>query len=802
MKLNTLGQLRLENEKFRREKPLLLLAYLTLEGHKPRRFLAQLFWPDAGNAMNNLAVALAHLRKLGVAEADHSHAWAEVACDALELQRLLRASQLEQALELYRGAFVDVGLNDLSPELENWVLDTRESLAAELRISLLWKADEHASQSDFARAGELTEAAYRLVGAAAVEPEELPRFYHLLRVADHPLCQTIEREAKDMGLSLGSVLEVPIDQMRQRLSPILAGRQSELERLRSLQAGEWAYLRGGAGCGKTTLLQELRQTQTADGQKWLYLPARSGLPYATLETLFDDLETNQTMLLRQLARVDKGLLIDDWEAVDSESRELLERLHALRPQIPVVLAGKIEAPFDVTFQTELGVLTADELQDVAGAFEATGGVPTLVGAFLRQEDLSEALEERLLRLSEPERQLYNALNLLSTVVDRPDLRLVRLALGWSAAQWMQVSEQLQSMGLIEASGKLCGKSVALSLLKSEENILSELSLSLARVLPKKEALPLYQRCRLLWDDSDQQALIQTYTYWGEELLRRGFPKKAVQLLQDAPPYDELRLLQAHALERNGLFRQALDQLETLPQTSVTAALRSRVLYKLGFPAEAAKAAEMALSGSLEAEAEALNTLGEIALRKGSVEQALDRFGRSATLWQAAGQTTRWLRALNNRAVARTVAGGFVEEAFAEVLGATAGNPSRRAAVLTNMAQGYLHQKEPQLAESAYKEAIELSVETGTLSSAVVAWNGLGVMYHYDKPSEAKKAYQQGLELAREMGDAQLTAVLLANLAELESDIPAWEQAIELLERGGFLEMAREVRANLETFMAC
>jgi hypothetical protein len=45
--LRTLGGLRLEGASFSKKKPLLLTAYLALEGPKSRRHLQELFWPRA-----------------------------------------------------------------------------------------------------------------------------------------------------------------------------------------------------------------------------------------------------------------------------------------------------------------------------------------------------------------------------------------------------------------------------------------------------------------------------------------------------------------------------------------------------------------------------------------------------------------------------------------------------------------------------------------------------------------------------------------------------------------------------------
>ena len=63
MRLQTLGGLRLEGADFQRPKPLLLLAYLAVEGAKDRRHLAELFWPDASEPATSLRVALGQLRK-------------------------------------------------------------------------------------------------------------------------------------------------------------------------------------------------------------------------------------------------------------------------------------------------------------------------------------------------------------------------------------------------------------------------------------------------------------------------------------------------------------------------------------------------------------------------------------------------------------------------------------------------------------------------------------------------------------------------------------------------------------------
>jgi hypothetical protein len=87
MYLHTLGGLRLEGSAFSRPKPLLLLAYLALEGSQPRSRLAELFFMETSDGKNSLSRALTYLRKEvpGVIEADNKKVWTTVSCDAAEL---------------------------------------------------------------------------------------------------------------------------------------------------------------------------------------------------------------------------------------------------------------------------------------------------------------------------------------------------------------------------------------------------------------------------------------------------------------------------------------------------------------------------------------------------------------------------------------------------------------------------------------------------------------------------------------------------------------------------------------------
>jgi len=174
--LRTLGELSLEGPEtpFRKKKPLLLLVYLTLEGPRSRRHLAELFWPGASDGLNSLSVALTQLRTAGVRLEGEEVLRAEVACDALELQSALTRGQLSEARRLYQGRFLEGADDGLPVELEEWVWAKREALA-----QALWAAHVRQAEAIFGlgwaeEARDLLQEARHLPGVADLieaEPE-------------------------------------------------------------------------------------------------------------------------------------------------------------------------------------------------------------------------------------------------------------------------------------------------------------------------------------------------------------------------------------------------------------------------------------------------------------------------------------------------------------------------------------------------------------------------------------------------------------------------------------------------------
>ncbi len=136
----TLGGLTLENSTFKRAKPLLLLAYLALEGAKERRFLRELLWRDAKDSHNSLGTALARLRGsgAGVVGSDEIRAWCETQCDATQLLTAVDEDDNQRVVELYRGPFLEgVDPSAAGIEIEEWIYSTREALGTRVRQALL-----------------------------------------------------------------------------------------------------------------------------------------------------------------------------------------------------------------------------------------------------------------------------------------------------------------------------------------------------------------------------------------------------------------------------------------------------------------------------------------------------------------------------------------------------------------------------------------------------------------------------------------------------------------------------------------
>ena len=270
MLLRTLGGLRLQASDFHQPKPLLLLAYLALEGPKARRHLWELFWPSATNPANSLRVALRGLKQVLFEDLhlEGERVAVQLQTDAQTLLSALETGDVSNALLHYHGPFLDgVELGAVGFELEEWVYGTREFLARSVRGALVQLAEEEAAQGRAAAAAAQAERAYTLSGAPELEPEEIERLYPLLVVGGSPHAVELRRGAEEVGVTLapsagGRVNTFqtvssasPPHNLPTRATPFV-GRDLELVEVAGLLARDECRLltlTGPGGVGKTRL---------------------------------------------------------------------------------------------------------------------------------------------------------------------------------------------------------------------------------------------------------------------------------------------------------------------------------------------------------------------------------------------------------------------------------------------------------------------------------------------------------------------------------------------------------------------
>ena len=787
MHLNTLGGLGLAGSDFTKQKPLLLLAYLALEGTTPRDHLSELFYMEAKDPLNSLSSALSQLRRASkeLFGADHSKVWSKASCDATDFLAHADAQRFAECVELYRGAFLlDLRL-ELSWELEEWVLKTREYLAGRMREALLQLAEQALQRGDVTGVGPLVEQAYTLKSAPPREPEELNRYYALLILNKSEYVQSVRAEAEDYGITL---TYTEAEAKTQFIRPFI-GRDNELKRLNSLEEGEWAWVKGGIGIGKTSLLKHLDGT---------FLAGRLGLPFATLEPIIGDiLSDGAETILRRLLHYKNNLIIDDWEQVDDESKDIIKRLRNLKPKNNVIISSSEAPPFPVKTVLELSVLDKDIQAHESDIMRETSGIPRLVNARLTGESLKDAFEAMLSGFSETSQNVYLCLALL----DEPDSKLIKAALAISTNELTRAIKELTSAGLVNALIQPYARSLAKDYLNSRRDLLGNLSIQLARLLHGLQAFSLYQASQPFWEEQDTQHLQETYLAWATEVLGRGFPERAADLLHEVPQNYDIALLQSYAYERAGKYKEALKALENHEETHDVLALLSAVQWRLGKSEDAQANANEALKGESWARAIALTTLGQIAHHKGDFKKAISYYKKSALLWHALGNHGRWARTLNNVAASyldQNAAPDKIEKALEQAMNAAGEDPLRRINVLNNWAIAWERQSKLDKAIATYKDTIKLAQETHYKAVESRAWNNLAVAYHnLENFQEARQTYVKALDLARESGEPFMIGSTLANLAELDEDWDALEEALLILDSNGFNNMADRFRKRLK-----
>ncbi len=786
--LQTLGHLDLVGLTFGREKPLLLLVYLSLQGVQPRRTVAQLFWPLAANPMNSLSVAITQLRRASAAliEASETQISTALSCDVPPFLAALQAGDLLSAQALYHGPFLaDLTLSDLAQELEEWVMLTREGLADHYRSALLSRARQQAAQ-DLSAAAHTAAAAYALSGTTPLTPAALREVYGLLSASGHVQAAQVRQEAAEIGLPLGAPLTRP------EAPPALLGRQHDLERIGGVRAGESLWLRGLRGLGKSALLRAAAAMM--GGQ---LLPGQSGRPYQTLRPLSPaPVPTTDDGWFELLTASQEALLLDDWEAADPESRRVLLRTAYSHAAGPLIFSSRERSPLGPGSGLSELLLRPISLEVLGAELHAqTGGLPALIHAAQHGESMPDTLATLLSPLSPRLRQVLACLALQTG----PDQQATRRALQLGPEELAQAQETLGAAGLWQ-SGEVAARSTVLAWLAAQPSLEAEVLCLLAPQLNPQQALPLYLRAQALTGSSELPGFQAALAVQAAALLDAEQETEAEALLAQHAAAPDTWLLHARALDALGRSPEALKRLEALPLTPGVQALRGKVLIRLGKPDLARRAAEDALQGDLAARAQGHVVLGTLALAAQAYEQAKAAFSRACGLLRLLGDDLGYLKTLCQQAVAMTELADDLTDTVREIKALSAQRP--QAQILSNIGWLLERQDEPGQALDFYRQAAQLAQIKHQAASAALSWNNVGALEQRLKHVEAaEQAYKNAITHARLTGETHTLAMVLGNLGELKESLPLIEEAIDLLRDTGQQDLIAYFENQRTAFMA-
>ncbi len=792
-RLLTFGTLTIQDLQFGREKPLLLLAYLCLNGSQLRRTVARQFWPRASNPMNSLSVALGQLKKAmpDSFEASETHVQSTLNCDALDFLALDQTAPLAKAEALYKGAFL-AGLSgdDLGEELEEWVMTTREQFANTFQRTLIKEAHRELAPNPV-RAAALAARAFHLPATTPPELQLIREIHALLSAGGHPDVSRLAQEAQELGLAMATAPTIP--------STSLLGREKELEQLGRVQSGEALWVRGAAGLGKTALL---RAAATYGG---VLLTGRSGQAFQTLKPLAA-LQPKQALpptgeqeWYQLLAAQPQTLLIDDWEDSDPESRRLILALIRSHSGQPVIMSSRERPPAGLP-ELLLRPIASQYLNEQQQ--QRTGGLPALLHAETRQLSLADAYAQLLAPHSPRLRQVLACLavqlTVLISVLKEPQLKATCAALEINASEMAELLETLQRACLL-TDRKPTAPVALQAWLETQPSLETEVLTLLAPFLASAQALPLYLRAAELTGASDFKGLQAALNSEAQRYLADGVAYEAETLLGKYAQTPENLLLYGQALYELGKYPQALAVLENLADSPAVYSLKGRILFRLGKVEEAKQAAEKSLSGNLEDRAKGYELMATICLSAQQYKEAAEFCEKSAGLFLMLGDNEFRLNVMCTQAVALTELGEDTKVLMETIL--VLSNSMENALTLLNIGWLFDRDGNKDLALQFAQKAVAAAEKRQQASITSLAWNNLGVQYqNLGQDKDAENAYQLAIQYAQKTKDIRTLTLALGNLAELKQSIPLLEEVILLLKEAKQTDLVAYFEDLYQSFM--
>jgi len=256
----TLGRVALKDGLLPRQHlPIIMVAYLAHTGSRDREHLAQLFWPNAKNPLNSLSSTLTRVRQeapdaLDVGNLQISTDWKT---DASKMLSKLQAGRIDEGLALYHGPFLEgFRLRGVGVELEAWILETRDSIAATVATAAVEHSRALLEAGNHAAAADMAERVVESGGFGPIVLDNLDFLYGLLAGASRLAAQTLRSEATSAGYSLDDVTLIRAE--GQPIQPSnddwFIGRGDELDALAAAaKPGTIVNVYGLGGAGKSAL---------------------------------------------------------------------------------------------------------------------------------------------------------------------------------------------------------------------------------------------------------------------------------------------------------------------------------------------------------------------------------------------------------------------------------------------------------------------------------------------------------------------------------------------------------------------
>jgi predicted ATPase/DNA-binding SARP family transcriptional activator len=819
-----------------------LLVYLAVA--EPRAFhrrdsLLALFWPElsdkrARNALNKtvhfLRAGLGHEAVVSRGSLEIGLEEGRVWCDAVAFEDVLGEGRPEEAVELYRGPFLDGFHVSGAPELEHWIERQREHLELRYAEALGALADRAASRGDPAAAARWWRRivehdpfhARAVIGLMESLDAMGERGAALQQAEQHASVLREELEAEpdpDVEAFARRLRETPQAGSRPRKreeiahnlpwqpSP-LVGRAREIQEIRRLiedPSVRLVTLTGPGGTGKTRLAVQIALDE---GERF-----PDGVFFIAMGTLRDPGLVGVTIARALGIALEAGSDVTESLRQGLEGRRCLLVLDGFEPVLAA--AGLIAGLLEATSAVEVLVTSRAVLQ-LRGEhvfpvppLEVPGSPTSVPPAGLAEYGAIELFEERA-RAVDPRFEL-TAENRAAVVGICAGLDGLPLAIELAAAR----------IRLLEPAMILTRLSDAFDSLRGGPRDLPDRHQTLRRtfdwsydLLTERERRLFRHLCVFVGGASLEAIRAVCYPDGGEEAAVLDEVDALVDnsLLRRVPSEgEEPRFEMLDTIREYG--RRVLVDTGELGDLQRRHAAWFLGLAELAEPGLASKR-QAAWLDRLETELPNLRAVLDWGLESGEVETAVRLGSALWSFWWLRGHFTemRWrldqalarrellpasLRA--NLLVARGAVAsldGDAERAmtlFQEAFGVEREHLGKRQVtqLLRSMAFGLSRQGEYERAIDLLEESLALSRELDSPPEITAALRGLAKMrFHIRDYERAEELYEQARDLGRRHGDRHAVAWALHGLSEVARHRGDQDRAAALLEEG--LEICREL----------